>query len=97
VELISVHVKVAGSTPKPKASPVGAGQGVAPATGHREILSRGQRLRATVHDRTRLLAGHTLPGPAIIEQDDTTVLIPRGFTGTVDVFGNITITASAGA
>ena len=50
-----------------------------------------------IHDRTRLLAGHTLPGPAIVEQDDTTVLVPRGFVGTVDAFGNITITASAGA
>jgi N-methylhydantoinase A len=97
VELISVHVKVAGTTPKPKASPVGAGQGAAPATGHREILSRGQRHLAAIHDRTRLLTGHTLPGPAIVEQDDTTVLIPRGFVGTVDAFGNITITVSAGA
>ena len=97
VELISVHVKVAGTTPKPKASPVGAATGAAPATGHREILSRGQWQRATIHDRTRLLAGQTLPGPAIVEQDDTTVLVPRGFVGTVDAFGNITITASAGA
>ena len=97
VELISVHVRVAGTTPKPKASPVGAAQGAAPPTGHREILSRGHRQRAAVHDRGRLLAGQTLAGPAIVEQDDTTVFVPRGFTGTVDAFGNITITASAGA
>ena len=76
---------------------MGAATGAAPASGHREILSRGQRQRATIHDRTRLLAGQTLPGPAIVEQDDTTVLVPRGFVGTVDAFGNITITASAGA
>ena len=60
-------------------------------------FQRGQRHRAAIHDRTRLRAGQTLPGPAIVEQDDTTVLVPRGFVGTVDAFGNITITALAGA
>jgi N-methylhydantoinase A len=96
VELISVHVKVAGTTPKPKATPVAAGLGVAAAASHRDLLYRGRRHRGAVHDRGRLLAGQTVPGPAIVEQDDTTVLIPDGHVGTVDAFGNITITAAAG-
>ena len=91
-----MHVRVAGTTPKPKASPVGAAQGAAPPTGHREILSRGHRQRATVHDRERLLAGQTLAGPAIVGRRHDRI-VPRGFMGTVDAFGNITITASAGA
>jgi N-methylhydantoinase A len=94
VELISVHVKVVGTTPKPKATPVPPGAGPAPPGGHRAIRYRGQRHRAAVHDRARLQAGQSVPGPAIVEQDDTTVLVPAGFAGAVDAFGNLTITAA---
>ena len=66
-----------------------------PATARSCPAASGTGRRSTT--ATRLLAGQTLPGPAIVEQDDTTVLVPRGFAGTVDAFGNITITASAGA
>lgn len=93
VELISVHVKVVGATPKPKASPLPAGGGAATPTGSRSIHYRGQAHRAAVYERTRLLAGQRLGGPAIVEQDDTTTLIPADFVGAVDGYGNITITA----
>jgi N-methylhydantoinase A len=35
----------------------------------------------------RLLAGNMIPGPALIEEKATTVVIPRGFTCTVDAGG----------
>ena len=41
--------------------------------------------------RAALKAGNRLAGPAIIDQMDTTTLIPPGFAARVDQFGNIVI------
>jgi N-methylhydantoinase A len=45
--------------------------------------------------RAALKAGNRLAGPAIVDQMDTTTLIPPGFTARVDRFGNLVI-AQAG-
>ncbi|MEM8547237.1 MAG: hypothetical protein AAGF46_03650, partial [Pseudomonadota bacterium] len=46
---------------------------------------------ATLYDRSKLLAGNKIAGPAIVlEMDSTTVILP-GHVGTVDKFGNILI------
>jgi N-methylhydantoinase A len=42
-----------------------------------------------VFERADLGAGARLTGPAIIEQPDTTVLVPAGHLGQVDRFGNL--------
>jgi N-methylhydantoinase A len=42
-----------------------------------------------VYDYRRLLAGHQLTGPAIVEVPTTTVVIPAGTTATVDALGNL--------
>ena len=41
-----------------------------------------------VYDGGRMLAGHTLPGPCIIEETMTTIVVPPGDTVTVDEYGN---------
>ena len=49
------------------------------------------RHQAQVYRRRDLRAGDRLAGPAIVEQDDTTTVIPAGFIGTVDDAGNLVI------
>ncbi|MGH7342385.1 MAG: hypothetical protein ACREKH_18010, partial [Candidatus Rokuibacteriota bacterium] len=44
---------------------------------------------ARVFDRDALGRGARLAGPAIVEQPDTTVLVPGGHVGEVDRFGNL--------
>jgi len=44
---------------------------------------------SAVVDRSRLAAGDWVPGPAIIEQMDTTTIVPPGFAATVDPIGNL--------
>ncbi len=39
------------------------------------------------YDGERMLAGHVLVGPAIVEEKATTVVVPKGFTATVDAAG----------
>ena len=46
---------------------------------------------AIVYDRTRLLAGNRIDGPALVTELDSTTLILPGHVGEVDSFGNIII------
>ncbi|MFJ2815319.1 hydantoinase/oxoprolinase family protein [Streptomyces sp. NPDC091279] len=57
--------------------------------GRRSVLLAGRRVTADVHRRDALHAGHTLTGPAVVEQDDTTVLVPPGWSAAVDPLGNL--------
>jgi N-methylhydantoinase A len=43
----------------------------------------------TVYERARLPLGARLAGPAIVEQADTTTVIPPGVTARVDEGGNL--------
>ncbi|MGI9386768.1 MAG: hydantoinase/oxoprolinase family protein, partial [Methyloligellaceae bacterium] len=52
---------------------------------------RWQRMQAGVYDRERLVPAAAIAGPAIIEQEDTTTVIPPGFRCTVDSGGNLII------
>lgn len=44
-----------------------------------------------IHDRLSLPVGAVIPGPAILEQPDTTVLVEPGLQARVDPFGNTLI------
>jgi N-methylhydantoinase A len=55
----------------------------------RPILLDGASLAADVFARAELGGGDRIAGPAIVEQDDTTILLPAGFEGTVDRHGNL--------
>jgi 5-oxoprolinase (ATP-hydrolysing) len=49
------------------------------------------------YDRDRMGVGTAFTGPAIIEQYDSTVVIPPGFSGSVDAAGNLVIDCPAAA
>jgi len=42
-----------------------------------------------VHDRYALVAGTTLAGPAIVEERESTTVLPPGVTATVDEYGSL--------
>ena len=44
-----------------------------------------------VYDRDRLKSGATFTGPAIVEQADSTTVVPPGASANVDRFGNLVI------
>jgi N-methylhydantoinase A len=48
-----------------------------------------------IYRRERLLAGHCLAGPAVVEQMDSTTVIPPGQTARVDGRGNLLIQVGA--
>ncbi|MBX7219289.1 MAG: hydantoinase/oxoprolinase family protein [Blastocatellia bacterium] len=55
------------------------------------IMYRGAPLETAIYDRDQLKPGHVIPGPAIVTQRDSTVLILPGYQGTVDSYLNILI------
>jgi N-methylhydantoinase A len=95
VELIDLRATITGATPKPEFRPVPAGSGPAVPAGRRAIHYRKRRYDAGVYLRRDLRAGQHVDGPAVVEQDDTTTLVPAGFRATVDAFGNLVIEGRA--
>jgi 5-oxoprolinase (ATP-hydrolysing)/N-methylhydantoinase A len=48
------------------------------------------------YSRPRLRAGNLITGPAVIEQSDTTTVLPPGARARVDRYGNLIVTPAAG-
>ncbi|MFB4295066.1 hydantoinase/oxoprolinase family protein [Actinomadura sp. NTSP31] len=75
-----------GGLPRP-AVPAG---GAAPVpAGHRSVLLPAGRFDAAVFARGGLRHGDALTGPVIVEQDDTTVLVPPGWSLEVGAAGDL--------
>jgi N-methylhydantoinase A/oxoprolinase/acetone carboxylase beta subunit len=55
------------------------------------LREAGDLVETVVYDRYLLTPGVTLNGPAILEERETTVILPSGSTGTVDEFGNLIV------
>ena len=52
--------------------------------GHREVYWKDGFTRTAIYEQLKLECGNVVTGPAIIESDDTTILIPAGKKYTVD-------------
>jgi len=75
MNLATIKVKLPPSTERPS----------------RRIFMNDRWHEAVVLDRSALRAGQTLPSPAVIEQQDTTTVIPGDWTGAVDSYGNLVL------
>jgi N-methylhydantoinase A len=71
------------------------GEAAAPTTStgkprtHRAVALWPKAGEVPVFDRASLAVDQTLTGPAIIEERETTIVLPPGWTGTVDRLGCI--------
>ena len=97
VELVTFRLRARVPAPAPVlAAPPGRGTGGAPTP----IGTRHSFFPATgfadcpVFDREALRVGDAMRGPAIIEQMDTTTVLPPGFSCTVDAQGNLLLEAA---
>ena len=75
--------------------------GGGPRLGHREVhfpgtsVGTGSR-ETTVYDRDRLEAGATVQGPAILEQAESTTVVPPAWSGEVLTDGTLAMTRTEG-
>lgn len=60
----------------------------------REARFDGKDVNTPVYDGDRILAGDRFAGPAIVEEPTMTVVVPIGFTCTVDQYKNYVLTAA---
>jgi N-methylhydantoinase A len=88
-EIVDIRVQMRGTMPKVTLEEVPHGTGSPRPRGRRSILLDGATVTAAVFARGDLGQGDRIAGPAIVEQDDTTVLLPAGFDGVVDRHGNL--------
>jgi len=52
--------------------------------GYRDICWKDRFTRTAIYEQSKLACGNIVTGPAVIESNDTTILIPRGKKYTVD-------------
>ncbi|KYH24020.1 hydantoinase/oxoprolinase [Halalkalicoccus paucihalophilus] len=95
VEIYGLRVTGRGVVDKPAFPEIDAGDTAADAeTGTRQAYfdEAGEFVETTVYDRRRLGAGTTIAGPAIVEQMDSTVIVPPAAEAEVERTGNLIIT-----
>lgn len=95
IRIMNLRVTVVGRRPKFDLSilaPKGDDGVETGPTGARRVWAEGTWHEAATYERLALLQGTRVPGPAILEQPDTTIFIDPDLEGRVDDFGNLVIT-----
>lgn len=89
--LVGVSTAVEGVRRKPASAPASQAGGESPQpVMHRDVYFGGWQ-RTPIFDRDQLLPGMSFPGPAIVEQADTTTVVEPGMIARVDPFSNILV------
>jgi N-methylhydantoinase A len=96
IEIVNMRVKLTGRLAKPPLPKLAASDPGVP-TGRRQVcFDSGDWHDTPVFRRSDLAPGQILPGPAVAEQMDSTLLVFPGDTATVDDWGNLIIELSQG-
>jgi len=101
VELPNLRVRGIGLQPKLRAPEPEAGSESPDAALRHEggawfrVGGSLEQVTTRFYDRTALQPGNVLEGPAIVNQYDSTTVIPPGLSARIDSFGNIVIAISA--
>ncbi|USK70712.1 hydantoinase/oxoprolinase family protein [Peribacillus asahii] len=95
VEIYGLRVTVIGTVPKPEFPKYGpAGTLESALKEVRDVYFDGKFVPANVYNREDIPVLSEIQGPAIIDQLDTTTVIPPGFTAKVDVYRNLIISVN---
>jgi N-methylhydantoinase A len=95
-ELVSLRVSVFGRINKPALPRIPEGSDQSPADARRPsravvLDDQDEPVSCTVYDRTRLLAGNLLVGPAVIEEPASSTLLRPGDRAVVNAYGHLVI------
>ena len=95
--ILNLRTAVIGQRPKfDLASLAPQGEGTTTPRATRRV-HLGAWVEAAIYDRLSLPVGAAIPGPAVLEQPDTTILIEPGLIGRVDAYGNLILTRAEAA
>ncbi|TDE19233.1 hydantoinase/oxoprolinase family protein [Actinomadura sp. 6K520] len=92
-EVINLRVTVSGPRPEVawRTLPPGTGDPSAALVRETEVWMDGETRRANIYDRSGLLAGDVVTGPAIVVEMDSTTLVLPGHAATVHPSGSLLI------
>lgn len=88
IELHTARVVASGKTVKPPLGTEAAERSAATPAGERRVFLGDRELTATVYDGATLAPGQTLEGLAIVDDVDTTLLVPEGARLEIDGMRN---------
>ncbi|MCH9673438.1 MAG: hydantoinase/oxoprolinase family protein [Gammaproteobacteria bacterium] len=89
VQVINLRLVVVGTSVKPSIPAAALETGAATASDSVKVFIGGKAENVQVYERERLRPGHSLRGPAIVAQPDTTTCILPGMSARVDAYGNL--------
>ena len=91
VEVVNLRLKLELAVDKPLLEPaadVGSDASRATVGNVKVVFAQGE-MDTTLYDRDRLQTGNRIAGPALLLQLDTTIVVPPGWAGVVDPYGNL--------
>ena len=93
VEIVNLRLKLELEMEKPEivAQPMGPADAGAARLEESEVVFREGPLLTTLYARERLASGNYVRGPALLLQLDTTIVVPPGWGGVVDPYGNLVL------
>jgi N-methylhydantoinase A len=95
IEIMTLSASAVGPRPTIHLAeiPAGSADPAAAGKGMRKVYfeEAGGYLDCDTYERDRLKAGNVIVGPAVIEQMDTTTVLPPGESATVDRFGTLIV------
>ena len=96
IEIINIRVNSTGFLNKPTLQKITQGETQSPEEAikeYRDVFFEyfGNYEKTPILDRARLKAGHVVIGPAVIEQYDSTTLVPPRWEATVDKYGALIV------
>jgi len=100
-EIVNIRLTGIGAVDRPRFRliPDGDGRPDAALKGHRKVYfgEIGEPAECAIFDRALLRAGDVVDGPAVIEQMDTTTVLPPHVAARLDRYGNLIVTIGGGA
>ncbi|MBX3582220.1 MAG: hydantoinase/oxoprolinase family protein [Rhizobiaceae bacterium] len=94
VELVNLRVRAVGVQNRPQINATENTAQPAKPFGSRTVYWKGAGwIDSPLYERTELAAGQAIPGPAIIQEYGSTVVVPGGWTCTADRYRNLILTA----
>lgn len=94
VAIVELRVRIRGAMAEPRADlgAIWVGARAQDAASSRPMHWDGGMAETPVASRMALAGGVRLQGPAIIDENDTTILVPPGYAATADASGDLVIT-----
>ena len=90
VDVTTIRLRATGRVPRVELVTLEAGPTAKP-VGERKVFHDGQWSTAAVYQRSDLRPATSIKGPAVVEQEDSTVWVLPGWTATTDDFGTMRI------